>query len=164
MITMTDSVEKDVVQEEMEMIKERLDAMNIKYHHNAKLETLKTLLNDSLNASQPKVAVPDSVKSNEIKLREEAFKLLKCAIHCNNPGKRQLKGEFTTVGNSVHGHHTFFVPYNCPEAEDFVLPKIVIDALRERRFLSKAEEMVHDIHDRSFYMAPEFTISILGDA
>lgn len=161
---MSDQVEQVEVQEEMEAIKERLDLMGVKYHHNAKLETLKTLLEKELKGSTETEVVSNDVKANEDKLYKEAFKLVKCAIHCNNPGKRQLKGEFATVGNTVHGHHTFFVPYNCPQAEDFVLPMIVINALRERRFLSKAEEMVKDIHDRSFYMAPEFTISILGDA
>lgn len=161
---MTDQVEQVEVQEEMEAIKERLDLMGVKYHHNAKLETLKTLLDKELKGSTETVAKADDVKTNEANLYKDAFKLVRCAIHCNNPGKRQLKGEFTTVGNSVHGHHTFFVPYNCSEAEDFVLPVIVVTALRERRFLSKAEEMVKDIHDRSFYMAPEFTVSILGDA
>lgn len=152
--------ELDLIQEEMDSIKERLDLMGVKYHHNAKLETLKTLLDKELKGNEA-TAEP---KSKDAENTAKALELLNCAINCNNPGKRQLKGEFVTVGNSVLGHHTYFVPYNCPEAEEYVLPRMVIDALKERRYLSKTEEMVKDIHERSFYMAPEFTVSILGNA
>lgn len=162
---MTEQVEKNEVQEEMDAIKERLDLMGVKYHHNAKLETLKTLLDKSLKGdgeSEDEAKV--DVRTERAKSEEDAMKLVHCAITCNNMGKRQLKGEFVTTGNSMIGHRTFFVPYNCPEAEDYVLPMIVVKALRQRRYLAKTEEMVKDLHERTFYMAPEFNVSILGDA
>lgn len=161
---MTEEVKLTPEQEEMNSIKERLDLMSVKYHHNANLKTLKTLLNDSLKGDEPKVASGGVKENARAEARKAALKLVRCAIHCNNVGKRQMKGEFVSTGNSLLGHKTYFVPYNCPEAEDYVLPMIVVDALRQRRYLSKTEEMVHDTHARSFYMAPEFTISILGDA
>lgn len=164
---MTDQVEKTEVQEEMDSIKERLDLMGVKYHHNANLKTLKGLLDKAL-IGEPEEDEPKTTKLDanveRVKSEADAMKLVRCAINCNNMGKRQLKGEFVTSGNSVIGHKTVFVPYNCQEAEDYVLPMIIVSALRQRRYLAKTEDMVTDIHERTFYMAPEFTISILGDA
>lgn len=151
---------KEELQQEVETIKGQLDLIGVKYHHNANLKTLQGLFAEATKPTEKEVVA----KSEYAECAKEAFKEYHCSIACNDPGKRQFKGEFISTGNTVLGHKTYFVPYNCQEAEDFVLPQIVIDAMRARRYLSKTEDMVNDIHDRSFYMAPTFTVAILEEA
>lgn len=153
---------KEEIQLETETVKSQLELLNVKFHHNASLKTLQGLLADATKPTESEQEA--TVASAGIKeCAERALKLFRCTISANDPGKRQLKGEFITTGNTILGHKTYFVPYNCVAAEDFVLPQIVIDALRDRRFLSKTEDMVSDVHSRSFYMAPTFTVGILGE-
>ena len=46
------SEEIEVQQDEIQEIKSRLDQMGIKYHHNAKVDTLRTLLNKAIKGDE----------------------------------------------------------------------------------------------------------------
>ena len=151
--SMTDEVE--VVVDESTEIKNRLDMMGIKYHHNANLRTLKQLLEDAV--APTKVAAPASRDD----IASEALKLIRCQITCMNPNKRDWTGENITTGNSIIGTVRKFVPYNCEAAESYHLPKIIVDVLRGRQFLQIRGIKSNSGATQNSYYVPEFQIAEL---
>ena len=62
--------EETIVQDEVQSIKERLDLMGVKYHHNAKLETLRALLDSSLASKEVNTEVIPRILLNSMRDRK----------------------------------------------------------------------------------------------
>lgn len=156
--------DKELEIQELETIKSQLDMMNIKYHHNAKLETLKTLLADNLKEDTTKVNPVTERRS----VREEVLRPVLVKVNCLNPHKSSWRGEKIYFGNSVVGRCVDFVPYNTgDEPQPIWLPKMLVDILKERRFLKtsalrRSEVGVDGIgHSTSWY--PEFSVEVIKE-
>ena len=134
---------------EIDQIKQRLDLMGITYHHKANVETLRKLLASSLNPVE-QVSVHD--------IMQEATKLIRCKITCMNPGKREWQGEIFTAGNSVIGVVRKFVPYNCEAAESYHIPAIIVNAMKDRKFLQVRSVKTKSGASQESYLAQEFVI------
>ncbi len=108
------SEEIEVQQDEIQEIKSRLDQMGVKYHHNAKVDTLRALLAKSLKGDSVDEETSElSVAQVRANLMADANRLIRCRITCMNPNKRDWTGEIFTAGNSFTGSIKKFVPYNC---------------------------------------------------
>lgn len=129
-------IDKELEQAEAQSIKSKLDIIGREYPANAKLDTLKKIM-ASVNAEE---AEKEPVKSMAESI-DEMLRLVRVSIVCLNPNKKDWKGQHLTVGNSVIGHHTFFVPYNCEQAKDFELPFMVVENLKFREYLDIAPTM-----------------------
>ena len=123
-------------QDEKANLKKRADLMGITYHPSIGLTKLRDKVNAVLEAASNEEATsieekkPESENAIRIRLRKEAHALKRVQITCMNPAKKEWNGELFTVGNSVVGTVTHYVPFN---AEDgWHLPSIVVQAMDDR--------------------------------
>ena len=153
------SEEIEVQQDEIQEIKSRLDQMGIKYHHNAKVDTLRALLNKAIKGDEVVEESDElSVAQVRAKLMADANRLIRCRITCMNPHKRDWTGEVFTAGNSFTGTIKKFVPYNCEHAESYHIPKILLDVMRERKYLQTRQIKSKSGAIQESYFVPEFQI------
>ena len=153
------SEEIEVQQDETQEIKSRLDQMGIKYHHNAKVDTHRALLAKSLKGDEVVEESDElSVAQVRAKLMADANRLIRCRITCMNPHKRDWTGEVFTAGNSFTGAIKKFVPYNCEHAESYHIPKILLDVMRERKYLQTRQIKSKSGAIQESYFVPEFQI------
>jgi len=147
--------------DEVQELRTRLDMMGVKYHHNAKVETLRGLLQKALTGdSEPEEVKPAELSIADIRAKAmaDATKLIRCRITCMNPHKREWQGEIFTAGNSFTGAIKKFVPYNCEHAESYHIPRILLDVMRERKYLqTRAIKTVSGATQESYFV-PEFQI------
>ena len=155
---MSDEIEMQ--QDETQEIKTRLDQMGVKYHHNAKVDTLRALLNKAIKGDDATTEEPAelSVAQVRAKLMADANRLVRCRITCMNPHKREWTGEIFTAGNSFTGSIKKFVPYNCEHAESYHIPKILLDVMRERKYLQTRQIKSKSGAIQESYFVPEFQI------
>lgn len=151
------SEEIEVAVDESQEIKNRLDLMGIKYHHNASLRTLKQLLADAV---QPAAKATPTVTSRQA-LAQDALRLIRCQITCMNPSKKDWVGETITSGNSIIGTVRKFIPFNCEAAESYHIPKILVDVLKGRKYLQVREIKSRSGSTQDTYYVPEFQIAEL---
>lgn len=151
---MTEPVQdKDLIQEEKNELKARLDQMNVKYHHNASLDTLRGLLKEELG--EPKKEEPKQERFNI--MRSPANELVRCAITCMNPHKKDWQGEIFTAGNA-YGTIRKFVPYNCEAAQSWHVPRIILEAMKSREYLTTNLQHTTKGDKINQIFLPEFTI------
>jgi hypothetical protein len=126
--------------DELAALKARADMMGISYHPSIGLEKLRDKVNGALTAKpedeeKPAVEVaPAGVETENQKrarLRREASRLVRIRVTCMNPAKAEWQGEIFSVGNSVVGSFTKYVPFNADEG--WHVPEIILKALRERQ-------------------------------
>lgn len=137
---MTDAIEKD----ELTVLKERADQMGIEYHPNIGVKKLKEKVNAAIEGTS--VDPEKSKASKEAKMRlvetggqrrqrlyQEANRLVRVVVSCNNPAKRDWEGEMFTVSNSVVGTLKKFVPFN--NEAGFHVPQMLLTMIEERECL-----------------------------
>jgi hypothetical protein len=173
---MNDEVE-DTVLDELTTLKARADMMGIKYHHNAGVEKLKTLINLKLEGKEGgdiKEDRTDYPKNTKVEvLTEEEFQklsmkerkrnvgsLIRIRVTCMNPNKKSWEGEIISVGSAKLGTYKKFVPFN---AEDgWHVPYIIYEALKERKcsiFTTSKDEKGRPVQKSK--LIPEFSIEVL---
>src|SRR5690606_31453663 len=101
---------------------------------------------------------PDEKRS---RLRKEAFKLVRVRITCMNPLKKNFQGEVFTVSNSVIGTYRKYVPYNVESDDGWLVPKIMLNMLRERKFNQIKFEKRNGVQIPKPYLVKEFAIELL---
>jgi len=95
------TLDKELEIQEMETIKEQLDMLGVKYHHNANLTTLKKLKAEAIEPKE-EVAVKEVTETTDRSTQMQAAnEMVRVAITCRNPAKAQRRGEFFTCGKSV---------------------------------------------------------------
>lgn len=128
------------IQMTKEELQQALDMLGVKYHHNAKLDTLQQLFNES--NTKPEKPEPEEGVDLRAHLLLKRYK-----ITCMNPQKRDWKGEIFTAGNDVSSTVRKFIPYNCPAAQSWHIPAILVDAIRDRKYLQTSLEKDHKGRD-----------------
>lgn len=157
---MSDEIPENQELTELDMLKQRADQLGIKYGAKVGVDLLRTRVNAAINGEDedtnldndaeqeeedPKEAKPTLSKKRaeafgetpdekRQRLRRDALKLVRVRITCMNPLKKEFKGEVFTVSNSVVGTYRKFVPYNTESDEGWLIPKIMLNMLRERKF------------------------------
>lgn len=144
-------------QAELAALKKRAKAMGIPYSGNVSLETMRERVNSQLQDNVPEEdqepveapveatkptkkqskeekfineAKPETAKQRKARLRKEASKLVRVVVTCYDPKKRNHKGDFFTVSNSVVGSFRRFIPYN--NHEGWHVEQAFVDMLREK--------------------------------
>lgn len=132
------------VPDEMTALKARADMLGLSYHPSIGLEKLRAKINDAL-ADKPAAveAVPESTPAapkaveetamqRRIRKRKEATELVRIRVQCMNPAKKEWEGEIFTVGNSLVGTISKYVPF--ADAEDgWHVPRMIYNHLLERQ-------------------------------
>ena len=156
--------DKELELQELETVKSQLELLGVKYHHNAKLETLATLLKEELAKKEETNPTPAADLKRSV--REQVLKPVLVNITCLNPHKKTWRGEFFAFGNSVVGKCRDFVPYNCEDGKNIWIPQMLVNVLKERRFLhttslTERERGSSSAAHRLDWL-PEFSVEILA--
>lgn len=156
--------DKELELQEMDELKSQLDLLGIRYHHNAKLETLQKLLQD-FRDTQTEDSSKEVARSTS---RTEVLAPMLVKVTCVNPHKSSWRGEKLYFGNSVVGRCVDFVPYNTGDnPEPIWLPKMLVNMLKERRYLSTAplkrnEIGIDGVGHRTAWK-PEFIVEVVKE-
>lgn len=158
----------ELTQDELSTLKARADLLGIQYHPSIGLEKLKEKLAAAMadKPQEPAKAVvsADPAKESEAqmlqRMREEQLVLIRIRVACMNPMKSEWQGELFTVGNSLVGTITKFVPFN---AEDgWHVPKILLDMMMERQCqIFVTGKTKNGISTKVSKLIKEFAIEIL---
>jgi len=95
------------------------------------------------------------------RLRNEALKLVRVRIHNLNPGKRDLHGEFITIGNKYIGTVRKLIPFGEESENGYHIPQIILDDLRQRKYQAITTKRVDGQIKITSRLAPEYNIEIL---
>ncbi len=133
---MTDETSRDV--ENLLALKSQADELGITYHPSIGVVKLQGKITDwhthSATVDQtPPEAVVTSVKTEapaalRSRKKKEQTALRRIRLTCMNPNKSAWKGEIITVGNSLTGSITKYVPYN----EVWHVPQIMLNVIKDR--------------------------------
>lgn len=188
---MTDQTNQDQEQQteaadELALLKARATQMGISFSNNIKVETLRTKIQEKLNADDAELAQDtdedeqdgpaESVQPNEApkaarkktlreELLESQMKLVRCRISNMDPKKRDLPGEIFTIANEYIGTVRKFVPYGEATDEGYHIPFCIYTDLESRRFqnirVTRDRRTGQTKTETSF--VKEFAIEILPD-
>ena len=158
--------------DELTVLKQRADQMGISYSNNIGVDTLRDKIQAKLSGEpekKPEVEAPaereltqvekDNILRNNI--RADALKLVRIRLTNLNPNKKDLHGEILTVSNRYIGTVRKYVPFNEAGENGWHVPQIILDVMKDKRFLSIRTRRVNgrEIIDQSW--APEYAIEIL---
>lgn len=128
------NINKETDAQEIETVKNQLRVLGLEFPQKATLKTLREILVKHVN----QIEETEAAKSVPVDYTQTSAYLLekiRCSIVCRNPDKSAWTGEYVTCGNSAIGHHTYFVPYNCDLAEDYMIPRIVAETLKGKNYI-----------------------------
>ena len=114
---------------EIEDLRAELDAEGIQYHHKAGVDTLTKLLNGEVLPAKPskakKVTVLDTPK---LTAKQDALRLVRVIVRCNDPKKKDHTGDIFTVGDSRVGFVKKYIPYD--NEEGWHIPNIIYQTMK----------------------------------
>lgn len=173
--------------DELTLLKQRADILGIAYHPNIGVEKLRAKVQEKLDSTpQPQATVPnlhpeelESIEAYEaiadettftpgqretagqikMKRRQQALKLVRVRVVNMNPLKAGIPGDIFSVGNSEIGFVKKFVPYNCDAG--YHVPQIILDYMREKKFMSHYEVKVGNKKIKRNKLVPELAIEIM---
>lgn len=172
--------------EEKAILLGRLRFMGLNPSNNAKVETLRRMLEDAQNGNKepqdetPAVVQPmpgqpltpaqqaasaptPPTKTLAQYLRDEYLALVRVRITNMDPKKKDLQGEIITVGNNHIGTIKKFVPYGEATDGGYHIPKIIYNLLKNREFVD-IRTTTHPVTKQIIVktrMAKEFGIEVL---
>lgn len=157
---------------ELELLKERADAMGIKYSNRIGLDALREKINkavqgNSTTQAEPTEAGEEVLRDNQrkakrlAKLRKEQLRLVRVRIANLNPQKKDLHGEIFTTGNRILGSVKKYVPYGEATDNGYHIPYIIFEQLKARKFLQIKTTTKNGQINVSTKWVPEFAIEVL---
>lgn len=160
-----DTSEDTQLPNDMASLKARADLMGIQYKGNISSAALAALIGKALQPAEQKEDNPvkkeviESESGRRQRKRQEASRLVRIVVTCNNPARKEYDGELITVGNAT-GTYSKFVPFN--NEEGWHVPFIIVEQLREREcqiFVSAKDSRGNKT--RVSKMIKEFTVTVL---
>ena len=168
-----EEVPEVVVADELETLKQRADLMGIKFHPNTGVDKLKAKIENALNPVKEKpvskkkedskkyyLSHTEFLQEKRAQLRKSINNLIRVRVSCMNPNKSAWEGEIISVGSAKLGTFKKYVPFNVDEG--WHVPKIIYDAMKERKYSSfttvrgpRGEKI------RKGKLVPEFNIEVL---
>ena len=135
-------------EDELASLKQRATMMGISFHPSIGLEKLREKVNAAVTGETPKeeaeadsasIAAAADAINNKVetpaqkakRLKDDAARLIRIRLQCMNPAKSEWPGEIISVGNSVVGNFSKFVPFNADEG--WHVPNIIYKALMDRQ-------------------------------
>lgn len=130
-----------VAADELQSLKDRADLMGLSYHPSIGVEKLREKVNAAIAGKPPVVAdsaprpvaqpVEETENERNNRMRQEQLALVRIRLTCMDPAKAEHDGEILTVGNSLVGAITKYIPYNADEG--WHVPQIMLDTLLEKQ-------------------------------
>lgn len=156
--------------DELTVLKQRADQMGITYSNNIGVDTLREKIQAKLSGEPEKKAeapaepeLTQAEKDNILRnnIRVDALKLVRIRLTNLNPNKKDLHGEIITVSNRYIGTVRKYVPFNEAGENGWHVPQIILDVMKDKRFLSIRTRRVNgrEVIEQSW--APEFAIEVL---
>lgn len=164
-------------EDELAALKQRATMMGIQFHPSIGLEKLREKVNAAVTGAptepeapeaQPEIdtaAINTAVETPGQKakrLKDDAARLVRIRIQCMNPAKTEWPGEIISVGNSVVGNFSKYVPFNSEDG--WHVPNIIYKALNDRMcqvFTTQIDSRGNKT--RKGKLIKEFAIEILPD-
>lgn len=160
----------EVQQDELQTLKDRADLLGVQYHPSIGVEKLREKIAAAL-ADKPKEDPKPAVQAKTVpaeetqaemnrRLRDEQLALVRVRITCMNPTKAEWQGELFTVGNSLVGSLTKYVPFNTEDG--WHVPRILLDTLMDRQCQTfVTTKTKNGVSIRQGKLIKEFAIEIL---
>lgn len=135
----------DLTQDELATLKARADMLSISYHPSIGAEKLREKIAAAL-ADKPATdkdappeapvapaaaPVEETPAQQKLRLKREATELIRIRLTCMNPAKKDHQGEIFTVGNSMIGSITKYVPFAADDG--WHVPRILLNVLQDRQ-------------------------------
>lgn len=154
-------IEQEQEVNELDVLKARADQLGIAYPKNVTLPTLKAKVNQAILGEDPVEETNETKpKKTRAELKAEALKLVRIRLTCMNPHKREIEGEIFTVGNSMVGMVSKYVPFDTEEG--WHVPQIILNAIQERQvMLLVSGKKAHGIESKTKKLVKEFNVEIL---
>ena len=153
-----------IVPDALTSLKSRADLLGVSYHPSIGVEKLREKIAAAMSGSETKNADEKSDDETEDQKRQrqvqEASKLVRIRLTCMNPFKKDWEGEFFTVGNSVVGSFTKYVPFNSEDG--WHVPQIMYNHILERQsqiFVTRKTE--RGVTVREGKLIKEFAVEVL---
>jgi len=128
----------ELIQDELMTLKARADLLGIQYHPSIGIEKLREKVAAAITGKATQEATPpvyatgeESESQRMSRIRDEQLALIRVRLTCMNPTKSEWQGELFTVGNSLVGSITKFIPFNADDG--WHVPKILLYMLQERQ-------------------------------
>lgn len=134
-------------QEEKSLLRSRLKLMGKNPSPNASVEKLREqyaaaqagVADEGAKATPDPVPGAEPAPERQLTLHEflakKAHKLRRVRITCHNPNKRDLPGEFITVGNNYIGTIKRYVPFGEVTDNGWHIEQCIYDALKSRQYV-----------------------------
>jgi len=168
--------DEELSQDRLTTLKERADQLGIKYHPSIGVDTLaekiKAVMDSTATTTQaetPAVVIPaaaapaaveETLGQERQRLKREAHALVRIRLSCMNPAKKEWTGEIMTVGNSLVGSVTKFIPFNAEEG--WHVPQIMLQQLQDRKCqIFTTIKQKNGVAVRQGKLIKEFAIEIL---
>lgn len=129
--------DEDLVVDQLATLKARADMLGIQYHPSIGIDKLREKVNAAVvhePAAAPAQPVAESQAQVNLRLQQEASKLVRIRIQCMNPLKKEWEGEIFTVGNAVVGTYKKFVPFAADDG--WHVPHIIYEHIVSREYQS----------------------------
>lgn len=157
-------------QDESANLKARLDLMGVSYHPSIGLEKLREKVAAAIAGTPqeqtPQGGAPAAAPAVETegmlrkRLKNEALALMRIRLACMNPAKKDWEGEVITVGNSLVGTVSKYIPFNADEG--WHVPKIMYEMLVARQCqVFVPSKTKNGITKRESKLIREFAIEVL---
>ena len=148
--------------DELTTLKARADLLGIKYHPSIGVEKLREKIAAVMAGPVDKPETKEDETEGQKRQRQmqEASKLVRIRLTCMNPFKKDWDGEFFTVGNSVVGSYTKYVPFNSEDG--WHVPQIIYNHLIERQsqiFVTRKTD--RGVTVREGKLIKEFAVEVL---
>lgn len=110
---------------ELQLLKEQADTMGIEYASNVTIKTLKAKITEKLSES-----TVDEVNETYAELEKDNLKLVNIIVTPMDSSRVNWQGEIFSVGNSVLGTVTKFVPFG----KAWLVPAILVKHIKAKQF------------------------------
>lgn len=164
---LADAEDAPLVQDELQVLKDRANLLGVKFHPSISLEKLREKVTAATSgapapadAADTEAPVEETMGQKRNRMKREALALVRVRLTCMNPAKAEWEGEILTAGNSLIGSVKKYVPFNADEG--WHIPNILLQQLRERQC-----QIFHTVPDargnkvRKGKLIKEFAIEVL---
>lgn len=156
--------------DELSNLKARADLIGVSYHPSIGVDKLREKVNAALAgkpatkepalAATPAQLAEETAGEKLFRTRNEQLALVRIRLACMNPSKAEWEGEIFTVGNSLVGTITKYVPFNADEG--WHVPQILLDTLMERQCqIFVTAKSKNGVSVRQGKLIKEFSIQVL---
>lgn len=152
---------------EMDLLRARAEKLGIPVPPNIKADTLRKRIDDRLNGTDEKEketeAEAPAVGNTFTEINQRARALVRVSIVCNDPGRRDLKGEYWGVANRYIGQIRRFIPYDARGQQSWHIEHALLRMLQRKMYYRVHQEIdpkTGRVQDNSI-LVPLFNIQIL---